>query len=653
MVKNNKEKVYELKIDDFDDISGVDSISLVDEPAIEVNWVAFKKEKEHEFHIPDGEDSIYIEKLKSKAQLEQELFDDGWEIDKILELNEENFATTNPNDHSYKDTSFYRVRFKYGLSPNISENPIIDTTRDFCRELIQGNYVWRDEDIESITNDFGDSARLWRGGFNCRHKWFKIIYKKTGTIINKSSINKDKLTGPNGVPLDLTPDFHQPSTITTKTLNNPKPSTIKNLGLSKEWFDFPVGGETQPPKGKPKVSIDYDGTLSTPQGKELAKELIAQGNEVYIITRRNELEGEPIIEEAKELRIPQANVFFTNGAPKWQVIKSIGVTKHYDNDPEEIASIKKNIPNIDAEQFDYDVSGLPSYVDQVPRKKSPVIPKSIKAESEYLKQFEYLKDDFASHSDYPQEVKDVAKRVLDWVDKNGWGSCGTDVGKQRANQLASGSPLSESTIHRMYSYLSRHKVDLKSSKSYEDGCGKLMYDSWGGEPGLKWAERKIQILNAHRMEKQKFATDEEKQIVLGPAMIPEMKIFRKDDKGNPYYVYFSPETIKMIASKYMKNKYTDNNDMMHDGEAVPDVYVMESWIKESNNDKSTDYGFKDLPIGTWFVSMKVNNPIIWDKVKTHQLNGFSVSGYFEEVAQFCREEMFLKKVAEILKNMKE
>ena len=142
-------------------------------------------------------------------------------------------------------------------------------------------------------------------------------------------------------------------------------------------------------------------------------------------------------------------------------------------------------------------------------------------------------------------------------------------------------------------------------------------------------------------------------MVLGPAMIPNMKIFRRDNQGNPYYVYFSEETIKMIASKYMKNKYTDNNDMMHDGEAVADVYVVESWIKESNNDKSTDYGFKDLPIGTWFVSMKINNPEIWSKVKDHELNGFSVSGYFEEVSAFSREEMFLYKVAELLNNIKD
>jgi hypothetical protein len=156
------------------------------------------------------------------------------------------------------------------------------------------------------------------------------------------------------------------------------------------------------------------------------------------------------------------------------------------------------------------------------------------------------------------------------------------------------------------------------------------------------------------MSKQRFQIDnEEKKIVIGPAMVPDLKIFRKDAKGNPYYVYFSSETIAMIAEKYMRNKYIDNNDLMHDGKAVKDVYVIESWIKEDENDKSIKYGYGDLPVGTWFVSMKVKNPKVWEAVKSGQLNGFSVSGYFEEVAEFCKEEMFLRQVADILKNIKD
>ena len=308
----------------------------------------------------------------------------------------------------------------------------------------------------------------------------------------------------------------------------------------------------------------------------------------------------------------------------------------------------------------------------------------------------FAKENMESHSDYPDSVKHNAQRVLDWVDKNGWGSCGTSVGKQRASQLAKGEPISNDTIKRMYSYLSRHKGDLDSSKGYDDGCGKLMYDSWGGLTALSWAEGKVNsfkeedmdyevgsiggyvdpglkkkpiakavatskqfkdeydyLFNENSFEKQHFAQDNEKHMVLGPAMVPDMKIFRKDAQGNPYYVYFTADTIKLIAQKYMKNKYIDNNDEMHDGTAVKDVYVVESWIKESENDKSTDYGFKDLPIGTWFVSMKINNPDVWAKVKDHELNGFSVSGYFMEVADFRREQAFLEKVVEIVSNIKD
>jgi bifunctional pyridoxal-dependent enzyme with beta-cystathionase and maltose regulon repressor activities len=51
--------------------------------------------------------------------------------------------------------------------------------------------------------------------------------------------------------------------------------------------------------------------------------------------------------------------------------------------------------------------------------------------------------------------------------------------------------------------------------------------------------------------------------------------------------------------------------------------------------------------------MKVNNPEVWSQIKAGKLNGFSVSGFFEETAAFNREEMFLKQVAEILKKIKE
>jgi hypothetical protein len=115
----------------------------------------------------------------------------------------------------------------------------------------------------------------------------------------------------------------------------------------------------------------------------------------------------------------------------------------------------------------------------------------IKKDSRYKKG---QRVDMESYSDYPDSVKNNAKRALEWADKNGWGSCGTPVGKQRANQLAKGEPISVDTIKRMYSFVSRHERDLESSKSYGDGCGKLMMDAWGGLAGGRWAHNKLKQL---------------------------------------------------------------------------------------------------------------------------------------------------------------
>src|SRR5210317_143786 len=99
-----------------------------------------------------------------------------------------------------------------------------------------------------------------------------------------------------------------------------------------------------------------------------------------------------------------------------------------------------------------------------------------------------------TYSVYPEGVVNNAKKALEWADKNGWGSCGTAVGKRRASQLASKSNLTVSTIKRMYSFLSRHAKDLETSTSYSDGCGKLMYDAWGGKAALRWSKSKLKSL---------------------------------------------------------------------------------------------------------------------------------------------------------------
>ena len=103
-----------------------------------------------------------------------------------------------------------------------------------------------------------------------------------------------------------------------------------------------------------------------------------------------------------------------------------------------------------------------------------------------------LKEELESYTDYPKEATENAKIALRWVEENGWGDCGTAVGKARANQLANGEPISKDTISRMASF-ERHRQN--SDKELGDGCGRLMWLAWGGDAGIEWASRKLKELN--------------------------------------------------------------------------------------------------------------------------------------------------------------
>ena len=105
----------------------------------------------------------------------------------------------------------------------------------------------------------------------------------------------------------------------------------------------------------------------------------------------------------------------------------------------------------------------------------------------YLKQIKAK-----TYSDYPQAATNNAKRVLKWVEENGWGSCGTPVGKARANQLANREPLSRDTIARMASF-KRHQQH--ADVPYSEGCGGLMWDAWGGSAGVNWAIAKLKDID--------------------------------------------------------------------------------------------------------------------------------------------------------------
>jgi ribosomal protein S27E len=237
----------------------------------------------------------------------------------------------------------------------------------------------------------------------------------------------------------------------------------------------------------------------------------------------------------------------------------------------------------------------------------------------------YVNEAFESYSDYPDAVKNNAKAALKYADENGWGSCGTEIGKIRANQLAKGEAISFETIKRMYSYLSRHAVDLESSKGYEDGCGKLMYDAWGGKSALTWAESKI-----NQIERNAFAIQsEEQRIISGPLMVANQRIKRYDEERGEYEVFFSPATIKKIAIKLAKKGFQNNVNLMHSADMqLQGVTLFEIFQSDKERGIMPMKGFEDLADGSLFGSMYVDNDNAWQLIKEGKVKGFSVEGNF-------------------------
>jgi hypothetical protein len=445
--------------------------------------------------------------------------------------------------------------------------------------------------------------------------------------------------------------------------------------------------------------------------------------------------------------------------------------------------------------FDTDTSNLEPYIDQLdPR------------------------EEFESYNDYPEAARNNAQRAIDWAEEHGWGDCGTDVGKQRAHQLAKGENISRDTIARMASF-ARH--EQWKDVPYSEGCGGLMWDAWGGSAGINWAKSKLRKIEEEMIlewaeehgeqiteeytvikEGEEFASvsdiasaiqgldilgklgvrqnepaeikyrytgpsaergfckamlslnrlyaegdmralrgrlssinpgmgprgrnsynvfaykggvncrhfwtknaifkpegsrrvlvidqgpadgdagksnnanspsstgsvrnnaslrfgfsvmDQEKRIVAGPLMIANQMILRRNENGEPYYVYFSKETIRKIQERFNKEHKINNTDTQHDGNVHTDNVLLEQWIIEHPSyDKSKFYGFDRLPLGSWFGVYKINNDEDWERVKSGELRGFSVAGNFLEKAKPVNEdEATLNEIIKILRNTNE
>ena len=153
--------------------------------------------------------------------------------------------------------------------------------------------------------------------------------------------------------------------------------------------------------------------------------------------------------------------------------------------------------------------------------------------------------------------------------------------------------------------------------------------------------------------------DKEKRLLLGAALIPNKPIYRKNE-DDEYYIFFSKDTVRK-ASELFFIKGNQSEATLEHKVALEGLTIVESWIVESEKDKSRHYGM-DVPVGTWMVSMKVNSDEVWNEyVMKGLIKGFSIEAFFSDrmsrpkdktLKEEAEAQEFINKISQILKDAK-
>lgn len=161
-------------------------------------------------------------------------------------------------------------------------------------------------------------------------------------------------------------------------------------------------------------------------------------------------------------------------------------------------------------------------------------------------------------------------------------------------------------------------------------------------------EENFIALKKHEVELKEI--DTEKRILMGAALVPNKQIYRRNEKDEEYYIYFSEKTVRK-ASELFLMRSNQNNATYEHKDKLEGLSVVESWIiDDEKSDKSRLYGF-DLPKGTWMISMKVNNDEVWKDVKEGKVKGFSIEGYFAdkyEMSLIDEDALLIEKLKELI-----
>jgi hypothetical protein len=155
----------------------------------------------------------------------------------------------------------------------------------------------------------------------------------------------------------------------------------------------------------------------------------------------------------------------------------------------------------------------------------------------------------------------------------------------------------------------------------------------------------------------------DKRILSGVLMLADTPIYRKHPETfKEFYTVFDKPTMYKLVQKFHKKGYQNNVNIMHEDELIVNgVTLFESFIYDGERGVQPIKGFEDVPEGTWFGSMHVQNDRVWQLAQEGLLKGFSIEGLFsmkltdESVNDYSEmtPEIKLETVKKLLQSWKE
>lgn len=234
--------------------------------------------------------------------------------------------------------------------------------------------------------------------------------------------------------------------------------------------------------GRPVITCDIDGTLTTPSGpiENTVDFLLDQADEfaIYILTARSESKRGETEAMLSKFDVPYERLIMNDTDESQPVFKKRVMKELMANN--DIAFAIENDEAVLAEYRKLGVKTMtPAQVPDDPEDAEKGLLKSV-------------------NLTVPNGVKVEAARGLVWRKKYGRGGIGPG---QRTARMLIGNRMTIARVKKMGAYLARHEVDKKGEgfSAGEPGypsAGRIAWALWGGDTGQSWAAKVMRSVEA-------------------------------------------------------------------------------------------------------------------------------------------------------------